>query len=331
MKRNPIFYCSIAILALVSVMAAQAQSTCALDGTFTLNNGEFVVQNNVWGATTPQCISAVGNSGFTVTSSGANQGSVAAYPSIYKGCHWGECSSNSGMPILVSNITSANYSWSTGGPVSGTWNISAEAWLSPSTNSTSGYNGGAELMMWLDYRGMQPSGSQVGTVNIGGATWEVWYSKLQWNYIAYRRSGASSFSGDLLDFIKDSISRGYIQSSWYLHDLEAGFEIMSGGAGFTVNNFSFTLNTGSVTPAPTAASTPAPTVAPTSPPSNLGDVNGNGSVDIVDALLVAQYYVGLDPANFNAANADVTRDGNIDIIDALRIAQCYVGIASCNF
>ena len=58
----------------------------------------------------------------------------------------------------------------------------------------------------------------------------------------------------------------------------------------------------------------------------LGDVNTNGAVDIVDALLVAQYYVGLNPANFNSAAADVNRSETIDIIDALLIAQYYVGI-----
>ncbi len=67
------------------------------------------------------------------------------------------------------------------------------------------------------------------------------------------------------------------------------------------------------------------------PATSLGDVNGNNAIDIVDALLVAQYYVGLSPANFNAGNADVNRDGKIDIIDGLRIAQCYVGLVSCVF
>jgi hypothetical protein len=57
-----------------------------------------------------------------------------------------------------------------------------------------------------------------------------------------------------------------------------------------------------------------------------GDVNASGSIDIVDALLVAQYYVGLSPSNFIVSNADVTKDGNVDIVDALRIAQYYVGL-----
>jgi hypothetical protein len=58
----------------------------------------------------------------------------------------------------------------------------------------------------------------------------------------------------------------------------------------------------------------------------LGDVNGDGAIDIVDALLTAQFYVGLDPANFIPENADTNCDGNIDIVDALLIAQYYVGL-----
>ncbi|MBN1698018.1 MAG: hypothetical protein JW881_10930 [Spirochaetales bacterium] len=58
----------------------------------------------------------------------------------------------------------------------------------------------------------------------------------------------------------------------------------------------------------------------------LGDVNGSGSIDIVDALLVAQYYVGSGPSGFQASLADVNADGTVNIVDALLIAQYYVGL-----
>jgi hypothetical protein len=72
-----------------------------------------------------------------------------------------------------------------------------------------------------------------------------------------------------------------------------------------------------------AASGPTPT-----PAGIKGDVNGSGTVDIVDALIIAQYYVGLNPAGFIAANADVNCDGSITIVDALIVAQYYVGLIS---
>lgn len=57
-----------------------------------------------------------------------------------------------------------------------------------------------------------------------------------------------------------------------------------------------------------------------------GDVDTNGSVNIVDALLTAQYYVGLELRNFDSVAADTDCNGNVNIVDALRIAQYYVGL-----
>ncbi|MBN1696149.1 MAG: hypothetical protein JW881_01435 [Spirochaetales bacterium] len=59
---------------------------------------------------------------------------------------------------------------------------------------------------------------------------------------------------------------------------------------------------------------------------NAGDVNNNGAIDIVDALMVAQYYVGLAPSNFDQSRADANCNGTIDIVDALLIARYYVGL-----
>jgi alpha-L-fucosidase len=62
--------------------------------------------------------------------------------------------------------------------------------------------------------------------------------------------------------------------------------------------------------------------------ASCGDVNSGGSTDIVDALLIAQYYVGSNPANFNVAVADVNGNATTDIVDALLVAQFYVGLIS---
>jgi len=59
-----------------------------------------------------------------------------------------------------------------------------------------------------------------------------------------------------------------------------------------------------------------------------GDANGSGAVDIVDALVIAQYYVGMNPTPFNGTVADVNNNGSIDIVDALIVAQYYVGSVS---
>lgn len=57
----------------------------------------------------------------------------------------------------------------------------------------------------------------------------------------------------------------------------------------------------------------------------LGDVDGNGIIDIVDALLTARYYVGLIITLPNPQAADVDGNSQVTIVDALLIAQYYVG------
>ena len=51
------------------------------------------------------------------------------------------------------------------------------------------------------------------------------------------------------------------------------------------------------------------------------DVNGNGIVDIEDALCIVGYLRGNPPAGFNVAAADVNNDGKVDIADAVCIVN----------
>ena len=57
-----------------------------------------------------------------------------------------------------------------------------------------------------------------------------------------------------------------------------------------------------------------------------GDVNADSFIDIIDALLIAQYYVGQYPEGFVTVNGDVNDDGSVDIVDALLVARYYVGL-----
>ena len=69
-------------------------------------------------------------------------------------------------------------------------------------------------------------------------------------------------------------------------------------------------------------------IFPVSGADILGDSNNSNMVDIIDALLTAQYYVGLQPTQFVPGNSDVNSQNGIDIVDALLIAQHYVGLIS---
>ena len=55
----------------------------------------------------------------------------------------------------------------------------------------------------------------------------------------------------------------------------------------------------------------------------LGDINGDGTADIADALMAARYDAGLMelPSETAQKAGDVTGDGIVNIADALKIAR----------
>lgn len=60
----------------------------------TVIQGRYVVQNNRWGTTAQQCINAT-NNGFEITTlngSSPTNGAPTAYPSVFFGCHYTNCS-----------------------------------------------------------------------------------------------------------------------------------------------------------------------------------------------------------------------------------------------
>lgn len=57
----------------------------------------------------------------------------------------------------------------------------------------------------------------------------------------------------------------------------------------------------------------------------LGDVNGNGGVDIGDAVSIVNYLVGKESTNFVEKAADTNKNGQIDIGDAVTIVNFLVG------
>ena len=97
---------------------------------------------------------------------------------------------------------------------------------------------------------------------------------------------------------------------------------------YLAGNSSTPVPTRTRTAATPPARTPTRTATPitTTPGGTIGDVNSDGIVNIVDALMIAQYSVGLNPAGFNTGRADVNRDGTITIVDALMVAQYSVGL-----
>jgi subtilase family serine protease len=108
----------------------------------------------------------------------------------------------------------------------------------------------------------------------------------------------------------------------------AGYDLVTGLGTIQAQSF-LALNGVSTTTTTTSTTTT------TTGPSRCGDVNDDGTVDIGDALVVAQFDIGLQQCGqapfLRPERCDVNLDGACNIGDALSIAQCDVGLVSCQF
>ena len=243
------------VLAVVLLAACSAAATTTLCGSqsASVGGGAYTIMNNEWHSAASQCITTDGTASFTVTNSSiANtmHGTPGGYPFIYKGCHWGACTSSSGLPIRASRIRTGTVitSWSTtqlrGRNV---YNVTYDNWFNQ-TPTTSGHPYGAELMIWLNHHGnVNPAGSQIASdVSIGGHSYNVWLRQWRWNTISYEMTtGTTAVTNlDLQPLVADAVSRGYVARSWYLISVEAGFELWRGGTGLATNSFSVNVASG---------------------------------------------------------------------------------------
>src|SRR5205814_6304452 len=146
----------------------------------------YRVMTNRFNSDNPMCL-AVNGTSFAVTQGSFNvptNGAPAAYPAIYKGCHWGTCTAEASLPIQLSAIGAATSNIAIT-PVAGTWDAAYDIWFNK-TASTSGQPDGAEIMLWINHQGpIQPAGSRVATVMLGGLTWDVWIGNFGWNVVSY--------------------------------------------------------------------------------------------------------------------------------------------------
>ena len=212
-----------------------------------LKSDTYHLQADEWNSSAPLTIASDGNLDFWITNSGlsnSTSGGPGAYPSLYKGCHWGDCTANSGLPMAVSAVTNpgtVTTTYRTSTVAGGAWDASYDIWFNP--NATTADNlGGLEMIIWLTSQGsVQPLGSEVASsVTIGGRNYNVWYGVNGNGATVSFVLGNPTTSVDNLDLgplAAFAVDRGYMPSTWYLIDVEAGFEPWQGGEGLTVKSF----------------------------------------------------------------------------------------------
>jgi hypothetical protein len=286
----------VAAMTLLPATAHAATTTLCNEQTASVAGAAYIVQNNEYDSSASECATTDGNADFAIANSSianGTSGSPGSYPSIYKGCHWGVCTSGSGLPIQVSTMSTGTVtsSWNTTQPGGGnTYDVAYDIWFNQ-TPTTTGQPNGAELMIWLNHNGgVQPFGSQIASnVTIGGTGYNVWEGgQSTWDTISYTMTtGATSVTSlDIDQLTQDAINRGYIQKSWYLIDVEAGFELWQGGTGLATNSFSVNVAGTGSSPSPSASAsatapptTPPPTTTPptTTPPTTTAPPSSGGS------------------------------------------------------
>jgi hypothetical protein len=125
-------------IALVTATTASADTQiCEQFGSTTIG-GKYVVQNNRWGSSSPQCIN-VTSTGFSIIQqdgTGNTSGAPVSYPSIFIGCHYSNCSPGTNLPAQISRISSAPTSITNNYPGSGTYDAAYDIWLNADTNVT---------------------------------------------------------------------------------------------------------------------------------------------------------------------------------------------------
>jgi chitodextrinase len=287
-------------LAAVTPNLTSCTSTATPTGTTSIQGGEYIIQDNEWNSTAEQCLNYTSGTAWSMSTANFNlptNGAPATYPSIYKGCHWGLCTTtNDSMPIQVSNLGSATSSWSTTQPATGAYDVAYDIWFN-STPTTPGQPNGTELMIWLNSRGgVQPFGGQTGTANLAGANWNVWTGQqTSWKIISYvLNPGGTSFTNlNVKALIDDAVSRGSLNRSNYLIDAEAGFEIWQGGQGLATNSFSFDATAGTSTTTDTQAPTAPANLAVTGTTATSAGLSWSPSTDNVGVTGYNVYRAGV--------------------------------------
>jgi hypothetical protein len=217
-----------------------------------VGGGAYIVQNDEWNSTAPECITTDGGAQFAIISSSIyrpTDGDPGGYPAIYSGCSAGVCTTGNKMPIRVSQLTpgTVTTSWATAQPRNGAYDVAYDIWFNH-TPAMSGTPNGAELMIWLAHRGgadIAPAGRPVARAAIGGHAYTIWV----WSgnrrgappsdRITYvmNRAATSVQDLDIGDIAADAARRGYIADTSYLVNIQAGFELWQGGGGLETKSF----------------------------------------------------------------------------------------------
>ena len=224
----------------------------------------YKLNDNIWGAGTDgagsQCVwydSSSGQWGCNASHTSGTGQNIKGYPALVRGWIWYNSSgviwassSDTSFPVQMSDLKSCNSNWTMTVPTNGEKYDSAyDIWLD--TQSNPNYKPQYEVMVWLNYQGpayngtdFSPIGTKVGSnITVAGNVWNIWEGNNGTNnvYTFRRTTNTSSVSNlDIKALLVYAQNQGFIQFSYYLLGIQAGWEIVAGGA-FTTTSYTSTI------------------------------------------------------------------------------------------
>jgi cellulose 1,4-beta-cellobiosidase len=211
----------------------------------------FIVRNDNFGGL-PECISNSGSqANFVVTQSLADSGNghlVQAFPYIFLGCSWGLCTPASGLPATISALPDPRTSWYVSARAGGLWDATYDIWFNKQPITT-GQATGAELMIWLTSHGEPKPPRHATIVWADHARWYLrsWITHndgFKWRLIQFRRVHPVQQVTNLRlsAFIGQLEAHRWVQPSYWMLNVDAGFEICHGGVGLATHGFRVRLS-----------------------------------------------------------------------------------------
>ena len=201
-------------------------------------------QQTEWNSSDLQC-ARVRDRGFSASPCKfrSSNGAPATYPSIYVGCHWGRCTDPafSHLPIeeshLATAITSVDTDETTGHD---SFDVAYDIFFNQ-TPTASGQPDGTGVMIWINHSGfpdLSAMSARCGLMAPTGRCIQVPKQLGTWFPISATLAYRLCRNLDLKPFFVDAVARGSLKPSWYLIDVEMGFEVWTGGQGLAIRNYS---------------------------------------------------------------------------------------------
>ncbi len=233
-----------------------AAKGCTSTASASIILGKYWINNNEWGASGvsgSQSIWDTCTSGNTIgwgtswTWSGGSNSQVKSYASAVLGWQWGweVASGTTGLPVQISANKNVTCGWTFRVPSSQTIDVSYDLFAHSIANPGTNDDPTDEIMIWL-YRsgGAGPIGGTVAAaVSLAGTSWDLHQGNNgRWNVDSYvRTANTTSATLNIMDFLNDLVTRGYLTSSKYLSSIQSGTEVFTGTGELDTDSYYCTI------------------------------------------------------------------------------------------